>query len=511
MAIGIAIGIACLMLYQYIRITMVEELPESWNRRLMWYRNNMRFAVIAPIFFLMLGSLTLFFLVNDAFKDDILTETDPKLVLDLNSYIVSSQAPHVMLLVAFFTGVLKLFVERAADDDAKILGNLKKKLVAFVRNGKPSSQTEPKNLKGSARGGAGDAWFFWFLFSVGVVAIQAYFVGDKTGTGIVVEEAPVAAIIPSSSKYTLLTWGIASILTISIGYFCWIYMVLFQKLTEAHHFSADTARLFLGGIARDSLPRQAILIGPPGSGKSTFCQSTSDLDTTIVVESKTHRLNENDGENEAVDVTVLDAPGENMGDHITLCSAFRADTLVFMVDVNWLEPTGLSDSRNYELRTWSELLKQGRDQDEVNLEARKYFQGFYYGSKRDESLVSAGSLYKVRSFLLYLNTGKHGGNPKFADTLQSLDFDSLSRLACEIGDRFGVSERGCSWMVGDALSAMQAVQMLSLSTEKRFDKNAEHLSALGRSGPYPTVTLAEHAKQVDVATENAESASQVDQ
>ncbi len=104
-----------------------------------------------------------------------------------------------------------------------------------------------------------------------------------------------------------------------------------------------------------------------------------------------------------LDAAIIDAPGENMGDLIILSSAFRADTPVFVVDVNWLDPDALANTFNYRLVNWSNLIAKRAGQSAEIEDANDYLRGFYFATKRDGALIPPENIFKVRSFVFYIN------------------------------------------------------------------------------------------------------------
>lgn len=471
------------MLIQYIRIKRVKE-GENWNAQLKRYRNSMRIAVSIFLILVVVGNIAILYEVRQAYKGDgIVTRADDgDFIYSLYSSFSRADTPWVVLLISFFTGVIKLFVERAADDDTKIVPNLREKIFAFFKNSKLQAQTVTRDLAGSVRSSGGDSWFVWFVLSLCFVIINALIIGGGR---------PAVRI----GENELLTYGVVAVSVIGLGYFCWVYMVLFHKLTSYHHFSGRTARLFLGGLFREGIPRQAILIGPPGSGKTTFLESEPAPVTSTEIRIKTRRLDELNEDGDVLDATVIDVPGENMGDHITLCTLFRADTLVFMVDLGWLDPEALGSSQNYSIRTWGRLIQEGANLDAKYSEARTYLEGFYYASKRDRKLIDADQIYKVRSFILYLNLGAIGQRAKIGSVVRSLDHDALDQLCQDIGDRFGVPEKSCCWIVGDSMSAAQSVELFALTTPHRKERAQRFLANLGGVVDVPDNGLADNLAQ----------------
>jgi hypothetical protein len=451
------------MVVQYFWVLSIKEDPSDWNGTLIKYKNMVRVAVIGSLVFFFTGTMIVAFdwwvFINPPGNHLGLTE-------GLNHFRTKYGGSLILLFMTFFAGVIRLFVERSADEDSKIVKNLKETVTSFTKNRILRGQTTKNEIVTSSNGGGGDAWFAWFCFSLASTAVVGAYSHITANKVAVPPEA-----IRSAGNTELLVTALVFVATISLGYFCWIYMIVFHKLTGTHHFSGRTARIFLGGVFRGELPRQAIMIGPRKGGKSSFMEGELVSQTSTSVSMRYQAIGANDGMGTLLDAAIIDLPGENMGDHIILSATFRADTLVFVIDALWLTPTSVSDGFNYELENWSALFASRSATDE----ARDYMKGFYFATKRDVLLSPPENIFKVRSFVFYLNDM---GSPGEVDQIVgAIDSQALDRLASKVGERFGVKEDDCCWFVGNSLAANESIHLLTMDTAKRKLKRDGRIQA----------------------------------
>lgn len=294
--------------------------------------------------------------------------------------------------------------------------------------------------------------------------------------------------------------AILAVLYVAVGYFLWVYMVLFAKLTQEHHLSGRAARLFLGQLRlfRDLLPCQSVFIGPPHSGKTyisgqlairhanrspnqvlMYDGPTAGIDIRTGAISKEGDSNRTD----TYQLTTLDTAGENMGDHLLLASLFRSDSLVFTLDKEMLDIDAMRDEKNFTLEHWHNLVV--RSTMEAVRQTKIYLQGFHLATNRsDSSIISTDDLYRVKSFVLYLNqkplnhyseTGSQG-KTNFEDVqtrLRNIN-GSLGKnskrwqdLSKEIGRRFSVPQENSCCVTGDG-TAPHGIHLLAYSTPERL-------------------------------------------
>lgn len=148
-----------------------------------------------------------------------------------------------------------------------------------------------------------------------------------------------------------------------------------------------------------------------------------------------------------------------MGDHLMISSHYRADTLVLILD---LKELNLKDSP--QLMNVNDCHDLARSHDS---NTKHYLRALAAATRRDMEVADPKAIYKVRSFLLFLNS--QGNN----DLIESLpDHAQLRDLAISIGWRFGVGKDDCEVVGGAASSAGEARELLGQSPTERGDKAA---------------------------------------
>ncbi|WP_299948879.1 hypothetical protein [uncultured Ruegeria sp.] len=162
--------VASRMVAQYFWILSVNEDPDRWNRTLAIYKNMTRIAVILPMAFFVLGTTVLLM------DWSLYPGTNHfGLVEGLEHHIDNYGGALIILFTTFFSGVIRLFAERAADEDSKILQNLMETLRSFTRNSSLRGQTSQSDIVGSLSKGGGDSWFAWFCFSLVLAVIAGFY------------------------------------------------------------------------------------------------------------------------------------------------------------------------------------------------------------------------------------------------------------------------------------------------------------------------------------------------
>ena len=149
---------------------------------------------------------------------------------------------------------------------SKLANNITDLYRSFFDCGRLSMESTIGKIAGSGFGQRQDAWFEWLC----VTLVVAFLNTLPSATEVLFSSSTEILDVRVSANMVALS--VFSILYVAIGYFLWIYMVLFSKLTQEHHFTGRAARLFLGGILTDQIPRQCLLVGPPHSGKTHFSQ-----------------------------------------------------------------------------------------------------------------------------------------------------------------------------------------------------------------------------------------------
>ena len=467
----------------------------SWARTLGFYRWIMRAAVLVSILFVF-GSAILLAM-------DYSSRGHFGYVTTLSSFIVDNTGPVSVLFIAFFAGILRLFAERAMGDGKNLWDSVKDILRSFFDYGRLSRESTVGKITSGTLGQKKDAWFEWMCLSLIVTFANALLDTILPDNSVSNENRPSPeAILPTSPNPEpgagALAACLASVVYVAIAYFLWIYMVLFAKLTQGHHLTSRAARLFLGGILRDQVPDQSVMIGPPHAGKSYFCRQIAGAHASRRAPAEereyTGRIDIRNGAVTQVtaaglttfQLTALDTPGENMGDHILLASIFRSDGLIFVLDREMLDLEALEEETNYAVPEWHNLIVETAY--EATKQTRAYLQGFHLATSRSGGgLIETEQLYQVKSFVLYLNEktpaqylSREPDGGRTAEEILShlgkvraaLDRhqDWWQQLSQEIGWRFGVAKDNCCCIGGNA-SAQYGSNLLPLSTAARLKQS----------------------------------------
>ena len=209
----------------------------------------------------------------------------------------------IVLLLTFFAGCIRLFVERAMDDQSVSIRSFCHELYLSFFHPKQMYKETYHKLTLQRPEKQHDTWLWWFAFSL-ILAILLS-----------------RGWLPSEVSLTQLIFFLAINTIIAVGYFCWIYVGLFNKMTRVHNFSARAARGFLGYLFTDNTPIQAVVIGPQSGGKTTFLDAAASKEGgTAGVQFKPLLLSDSD--DHPLILTAIDTPGENIGDHISVVSRF---------------------------------------------------------------------------------------------------------------------------------------------------------------------------------------------
>ena len=424
----------------------------------------------------------------------------------IDHFLVQSNGAVSVMFIAFFAGILRLFAERAVGSERGLVGSLRDLLYSFINPNRLPTESRTPTISGTPFNHRYDAWFAWLCLSLAVTFISTVMGTDlwsQTDTTSVKnpQAENTQEYISAMELRELRMFFIAflAVLYVAVGYFLWVYMVLFAKLTQEHHLSGRAARLFLGQLRlfRDLLPRQSVFIGPPHSGKTYI---SGQLAIRHAHGSPSHVLRY-DGPTAGIDIrtgaisrqrdndrtdtyqlTTLDTAGENMGDHLLLASLFRSDALVFILDKEMLDIDAMHDEHNFTLEQWHNLVV--RSTMEAVRQTKIYLQGFHLATNRsDSSIISTDDLYRVKSFVLYLNqkplnhyseTGSQG-KTNFENVQTRLKKINASLaannkrwqdLSKDIGRRFSVPQENSCCVTGDG-TAPNGIHLLAYSTPER--------------------------------------------
>jgi len=477
MSLLIAYLLMLLMIFQFYIINKNKE--ECWEETLLGYKKQMRWTILLISFVLVLVLFVV--LIIDYF----LSKGNMGALDDISEFILKREGPHYVVVIAFFTGVLKLFLERLMDDSQTPLAFTKELIQSFISPNTYCAETVTGQYIDEDKKHSSKIWIYWFVFSLFMALTQSTLelYANKTYQKSTEENAPISvtegsaptpvkktiqiANVPSkqsskpSPRISTLLMGLLSILVLGIGYISWIYMIIFERMTGVHHFSARATRIFLGNIFNSDLPKQVIVIGPSGCGKTTFIKGQPEGLPTTGITIRNYPVGVEP--NGTIRLCTIDPPGEHMGDHLVVTSMMRADTLVLMLQASWLDVQALSETNNYELDQWQNLLDNVNFPDEAN-----YLRAFSLGTKRDKKFIDPKTHFRVRAFVLYFNTGgDQADQQKNEQLLQVLDINSTNRLASLIGERFGVPSDECCVMTGNSAYSGTGRDLMAYTSTQR--------------------------------------------
>ena len=460
--IAIPTLIVLMMFVQHLLITRQSETPKYWRRTLRRYRRHMRLPRYALILFPASATILLVDYSSGAQLN----------VLAQLSDAINRTGPTTVLMVTFFSSVLRLFVERTIGDSRNILSNTRDFMHSHFCPDKLRARTLADDAPKTVLNPRPDAWLLWLGCSLAITLLQylldLQFFGSQRAY-------PVDA--SGLSPALLLVVGLVATTIVCLGYYCWIYTTLFITLTDKHHYTGRVARLFLGDVGNNELPEQALLIGPVLAGKTTFHRQMpgSQASSRPQVAYEIVRKDEH-----TVCLYVVDMPGENMGDHLFSTSLIRADSLVLILRAEWFDLRALGDSSNYELDSWHNLIKDCDSREISNVKA--YMRGLHFATK--STLVKPKDLFLVRSFVLYMNITFSLDDPSAKRVLSPvLDaWRDFQRLSKRIGDRFGAGERegererereNSCFLVGNATYREHGMDVLFQIPSDRAKRNLE--------------------------------------
>ena len=490
--------IIALMLWQHWAVAKKKE-TQNWDNLLVFYRRMMLLAVFGPILFVFGCAIVLF-------MDNAAPHGQFQVIEGIDHFLVQSNGAVSVMFIAFFAGILRLFAERAVGSERGLVGSLRDLMYSFVNPSRLPTESRTSTISGTPYNHRYDAWFAWLCLSLAVTFISTvmgtdlWSQTDSTGTNNSQSgDSKKLGELQELQEFRMFFIALLAVVYVAVGYFLWVYMVLFAKLTQEHHLSGRAARLFLGQLRlfRDLLPRQSVFIGPPHSGKTYFSgqlairHAQRSPDQILMYDGPTTGIDIRTGaisrerENNRTDtyqLTTLDTAGENMGDHLLLASLFRSDALVFILDKEMLDVEAMHDEQNFTLEQWHNLVVQSTM--EAVRQTKIYLQGFHLATNRsDSSIISTDDLYRVKSFVLYLNqkplnhysqTGSQGKTNfdnvemrlKNINASLGTNNDRWQNLAREIGRRFSVPQENSCCITGDG-TAPSGIHLLAYSTSER--------------------------------------------
>jgi hypothetical protein len=350
-----------------------------------------------------------------------------------------------IVVIGFLAGAFRLVLDRAFDEPAAA-GDFFKGLFNSFRATRINPENPPPAVPADKRAKRTDTWLWMF---VATVVLETLF-------------SVIPPLHPANSAAARF-WATMVNCALAFTYVAWIYVGLFRKMTEHHHFSGLAAREFLGGLFNDQIPFQAVIIGAKGSGKTAFVEGQDisqneklqNLEHTSEVRpSRFVTAGSPDGtSSQSCYVSLLDTPGEFLGDHITTVMAYRTDVLVLVINETGLDRAQLEERKNFNLADFDVLLNADEKKTKPYLEALRM------AVKRDESgdgAVPAKELFKVRAFLLFVNSWDP--DKKFRALVSGNE--QFQALAIEIGGKFGAPPQNCFAVAGSATDQENARNLI---------------------------------------------------
>ena len=413
---------------------------EKWEKTAAFYRWQVRLAiVVGGAIFLILSTIVVFM--------PLFASDNPNLGYEV--FLQPNKGGAVLVLITIFAGTIRLFFERVADDQSSFSEFIREFFQSFFNPKSLREQNEDISFANESGGARHDSWLWWFLLANIVAFLLIYLESGNANTENIEGS--------QGGNQQLYPWRIILAFIVNIvafvGYFSWIYIGIYNKMTRVHHFSGRAVRLFLGNIWESRVPQQVIVTGPVDSGKTAFIEAGlhdprggSGRTTNVVAKTIPFRTCE---------VTAIDSPGENLGDHLMFASRYRADTLVLVLDLDAFDFSA-DDSQLMKVDTCHQLAK-----DEDSFTGR-YLRALAAATRRDDKLMDPKHIFKARSFLLFLNSKD---KPKALDKLPK--YSDLLGLSESIGSRFGVENANCQVVAGEAVLANSGRELLDLEPVKR--------------------------------------------
>jgi hypothetical protein len=236
-------------------------------------------------------------------------------------------------------------------------------------------------------------------------------------------------------------------------YLAWIYSLLVRQMTLVENFSGPVVNRFLLKSLLPEVPLQIVMIGPKKAGKSKITASVTEFkweelrDTGVpVMGSFLTRLN--NAKRTRVVGSVVDTPGENMGQHLAAAINFRTDALTLVLNSLAFDKTKVNETTFVQLRQFATeafLPTAMSAKVDVAQGSRDYLRNLEVatkGSDQPGSVQDLAQIYKVHSLSVVIyNEAK----VDFADKGKS----NLKLLADEVGKLFGLKPESCDFAILD--------------------------------------------------------------
>ena len=301
-----------LMVLQHMHITNPNRGAENFHRAWRQYRSHIKCChIVATVG---VGA-TLLFLVAEYYVKA--TSEDPSKVASmikdrLLAVLAVDEYISLVLLTLFLAGI-KLLIDR------------------FLEHRLRSRNPDVKDpwLQ--------DIWLMWFLAS--------------TAASVALGNVPMPQFEPESQSLLGYLAALSVVVVVMATYVFWIHNVLYRQLTLGDGFRGETIPSLLSSFSPldDHPPAQVLVIGPKGAGKTKLVSScdpayemrlerrkekmaTQVVEVASMIE-KVQVPSAVDGrsEEEEIRFSLLDFPGENIGDHCTLPFDLRSDVLVLVM------------------------------------------------------------------------------------------------------------------------------------------------------------------------------------
>lgn len=444
---GAAILLALWMICQQVLIANAPDDP--WERTARRYKRHLRWAAgIATVIVLVVATMY------------VILKEDTRAFRDVLS---PNRSTLMVIGIAFFVAILRLLMERAKDEPAEVPRFLKDLLRSFrgtIDPTKPLPQVERR-----VRAHRYDAWVWTFALLVVLEVAMRYLPSADVVTNL-----PIV--------HTTYVGPALLHVIVACAYFGWIYLGTFKKMTEVHHFSGIAAREYLGKLMEQTIPYQAVVIGPMRAGKTAFCAGktipddqgrTSKLTATRF--GTAGEINENTGC--SAYVSLLDTPGENLGDHLAAISYYRTDVLVLVLRAEGLVEKRLAQEPEESLAD-IESFWEGEGHP---VSTREYLTTLRRVLKRDDdpnAITRSFELYKVRKFVLFLNC-EGWDESRIGRVMGSRGFQKMADL---FGKRFGVPKENCFGLVAPSINGGAARDRIV----KTYTLRRDLMAARAKSG-----------------------------
>lgn len=420
------------MLIQHVFITNVTRTREHFYRDWKNYRNHIMACRVVSIVGIIMAATVLF---------ETGYETANRPATHALTNLISSKAYTTLILLTFFLSVLKFLIE----------DQMEKKM----RRASPHLKNVWLN----------DIWLLWFFASAvatSIIGIEDIFTRESIGK--------------QAAFYAL-----GTILLVILTYNFWIYNVLHRQLTEGDGFmssavsqiygkqeskiasahNAQSLRGFLGflyGATQAQPPAQILVIGPKGAGKTHWIASqdgrfaaqverdengaiisTESAQVATKIESIPITRNEQRVEAEFC-LSIVDFPGENIGDHCTLPFEYRSDVLLLMLPENAFSPELDQKEDLFDIQK-SEDITEYFKADAKSSKVRDYLYALYFGLNIDDKSkeFEGRQAFGVGSFVLTINSLHLGGTLMYDSKFEK----HMKNLSVQIGKKFGVEEERC--------------------------------------------------------------------